>query len=69
MSPATYSDEVLEFWGEIYTARPDLQRYCTFAQFLARPRQVIADVGRAPLLAQIEVMKRLDAQHRNGRSA
>ena len=75
----TYDDSYIEHWGEFYRARAQLQRYCTFEQFLARPRYYVENVGRAPLLDQLAVRRRLDTAHsalrtqhselRNGRAA
>jgi len=63
----TYSDEHLEFWGEVYTSNRPLRGYCSFSRFLARPRYYVENVGRAPLLEQLAVRRRIDAQHHNGR--
>lgn len=54
----TYDDSHIERWGEVYTASPLLQRYCSFEQFLARPREVIDGIGDKPLAAQLAVRAR-----------
>lgn len=60
----TFDDNYIEHWGEIYRASTVLQRYCTFERFLARPREIAGDVGRALLARQLEVQRRLDAARR-----
>jgi hypothetical protein len=60
----TYDDSIVDYWGEIYTASPRLQAYCSFEQFLARPREIIAGVGRAPLAAQLAIRRALDSTRR-----
>lgn len=55
----TYADSYIERWGEIYTASPRLQCYCSFEQFLARPREVIEGVGTSPLAEQLAVRVRV----------
>jgi len=64
----TYDDSYIEYWGEVYRARAQLQRYCTFEQFLARPLYYAdGHVGQALLLEQLAVQRRVDAQCHNGR--
>ena len=55
----TYDDSTIDYWGEIYTASPRLQGYCSFEQFLARPREVIDGIGDKPLSVQLAVRARV----------
>ena len=64
-----YDDSYIEYWGEVYRARPVLQRYCTFAQFIARPNWYVENIGRAALIAQRTIQQQIDAHYRNGRDA
>jgi len=65
----TFPDAYIEHWGEVYRASRVLQGYCPFVQFLAQPRYYVENVGRAPLLEQLAVRRRIDAQCHNGRAA
>lgn len=55
----TYDDAYIEQWGEVYTASPRLQRYCSFERFLARPLAIIDGIGEQPLAAQLAVRWRV----------
>jgi len=66
----TYDDDYIEHWGEVFTGHPCIRRFCTFEQFLRRPRAIIdALAGDTLLPRQLEWRRRLDAEKLNARRA
>jgi hypothetical protein len=68
--PMTYDDTYIEHWGEVFTAHPCIRRFCTFEQFLRRPRSIIdALAGDTLLPRQLEWQRRIDVQQLERRHA